>query len=45
MARADYILIKNYLRISSVQEGNAKRCSVREVLVPISSQLCQFICH
>lgn len=24
MAGADYILIKNYLRISSVQEGNAK---------------------
>lgn len=35
MAGADYMLIKNYLRISSVQEGDKKACSTREVLVPI----------
>lgn len=35
MARADYMLIKNYLRISSVHEGNVKVCGTREVLVPI----------
>lgn len=33
MARADYVLIKNYLRILSVREGNAKPCSMREMLL------------
>lgn len=44
MARDDYILIKSYLRISSVQEGNTQSFNMREVLDPTSFQLYQFIC-